>query len=519
MGRLRTTLLVAVAGLIACGDDGASADTDSDAGTSSSNGTTSAGPSTGSTTLTSTTTGPESTTDGTGSTSDASTSESSGTAESSSTGEVPELPVGASGSYLFPSDLSFTVFDVEAHPDGGVVLVGNVQRDGVREAAIVHIADDGEILWARRTNLPTNEQFFGVLVEGSAVYGVGLTRRDTGGGNSNEVLVAEFALDGTHVRSVLAGNPGTDEHAWDMIATSGGGFVLTGYTDQTDFGDRDGLLIGFDADLQLQWNIGVGGDGFDQLYGAREDDDGGFLGVGVRGRGPEASDSLLIKVDAAGGLVYSASFGNGGADVLRGVAPLASGGYLLVGETSSWGAGSEDGYFGVFNPDGDPAISLSTLGGPGYDVLRSLVPAGGDRFIVGGQAGSAATSEDTWLARIDASGELALDWQFVYDAPRDQRMPTGATAQRADGGIALAVSDFDNPGEFDPAVLYTDSLGGIDGDCPAVIDDPFAPAAVEEVVIDSTLSQGVSSFTRTALAPGDEPFVALDLGAAAGLCR
>jgi len=448
-----------------------------------------------------------------------------GSSDGTSTGESVEMPVGASGAFRQASLDSFTIYDTAAHPDGGVVIAGTLMLPGDnREATLAHIDDAGEVVWARRTNTPTNEQFFSVIVDGTTVYGVGLTRRDGGLGNNNETLISTFELDGTYGGSTIIGDAGSEEHAWDAIALSGGGIAIAGYTDQTGYGDRDGMLLVLDASLQPQWSVGLGGPGRDQLYSVVEDDDGGLLVVGDVGLAGESSNSLIAKYNAGGALVFSAAFGAGGADVMRGVAPLSDGRYLVAGETSSWGAGSADGYVGVFDPSADPMVTISTLGGPGYDVLRELLPLDDGRFVVAGQAGG--DGEDVWLARLDPEGgsaaEIFVDWQHVYEAPRNQRMVTGAAAIRADGGIAAAFHDLEAGGADttnEAGVLYTDSLGGIDSACPEPSTDSFAVQPVDVGMPDTTLDIGNVSLTVTALAPDAEPAVDADLGNSLGLCR
>ena len=383
------------------------------------------------------------------------------------------MGVGASGAYRFTSLLSFTVYDIAAHPDGGVIIVGNVLWDPAgtpsREGAIAHIDDDGSVVWSLRTEWAGNEQFFSVLVDEPNTYAVGLTRRGSGMGNNDEILVSRFSLDGIYSGSLVFGDPASDEHAWDAIRTSDNGMLISGFTTQSGFGNRDAALYKLDATLQPDWSIAIGGRQEDLFRGASEDNDGGFVAVGKRGQSPNTSDNLVAKVDADGDLVYNYNFGDGSAaDVMRGIAMLDQGRYLVVGETGSSGAGSLHGYFGVFEPAGDPIVSLSTVGGAGYGVFRNLLPLGGSQFLAFGQIGSASMTDGPWIASVDTSGDITLDWHLAYEADADQRSFGGGGAIRTDGGLAIAMHDVQgtNDATFEPAVLYIDSLGGLDDDCP-----------------------------------------------------
>ncbi|MEM6292807.1 MAG: hypothetical protein AAGA54_16150 [Myxococcota bacterium] len=517
-------------GLSACADNAAvsaetesetgtqPADTESGAGTSGSSATTMGGTAGGTTsgkTETETSNADASTT-----TDDASTSDDTG----GSTGEPVEVPVGASGAWRYDVQLSFFMYDMAAHPDGGVVVAGMVDTtDGNnRDAVIAHVADDGTVQWSLRKDAVPNEQFFSVVVAGETVYGVGLSRRDVGQGNTNQVLISEFDLDGSYAGSVLFGSPTSDEHAYEAVALSNGGLAISGYTDQTGFGDRDGLLMVLDEALALQWAVGVGGAFEDSLFSLTEDDDGGLLGVGLLRNSAEVSGNLVTKYDTSGSPVFTFEFGNGGFNIMRGIAPLDGGRYLIVGQTSDWGAGGMDGYFGVLEPQGDPVVSLSTLGGAQFEALRELIPLGDDRFAVAGQAGSVSMTEDAWLLRLDTSDVPTVDFNVVYDSPRNQRMVFGVGAARADGGLSVGLHDVDESNDMtnEPVILHTDSLGGLDQACPTQAADAFAAVPVEDIVTPgTTVSQGSVNFSRTTASATDEPFVAFDWGTQAALCE
>lgn len=531
--RLVTPLAIALS-LSACGDDdAASADTESGTDTrptgtesdtqTSASSTTMMGGTMGG--MTSTATGSE--------TSDAPTMTTTGEPTSTegmdgstdgSTGEPVEEPVGASGAWRYPSQLSFFMYDMAAHPDGGVIVAGMVDgpAGNGRDAVIAHVDDDGAVQWSLRKDAAPNEQFFSVVVDGETVYGVGLSRRDAGQGNTNQVLISEFDLEGTYAGSVLFGSPTSDEHAWEAVALSEGGLAISGYTDQTGFGDRDGLLMVLDDALEMQWAVGVGGPFEDALFSLTEDQDGGLLAVGLLRDSVEVSGSLVTKYDASGSPVFTFEFGNGGFNTMRGIAPLDAERYLIVGQTSDWGGGGMDGYFGVLEPQGDPIVSLATLGGPQFEALRELIPLGADRFAVAGQAGSVSGTEDAWLLRLDTSDVPTVDFNVVYDSPRNQRMVFGVGAARADGGLSVGLHDFDDENDMtnEPVIIHTDSLGGIDQACPTQSVDAFASMPVEDTITPGTaVSQGSVSFTRSIVSAIDEPFVGFDWGTQAALCE
>lgn len=467
----------------------------------------------GTTRTSSTTSGPTTT----GGTTLPPTGSETGVDETSATGEVPS---GASlATRSFGAD-SFIVWDAVAHPGGGVVVVGNVRASplATRRAAIAHFDADGEIAWARATEWNGNTQFFGVALRGDEFLPVGLSRSGGNGSNTDQVLVGRFGLDGTYQGSVVFG-AGVHEHAWQAVGTSDGGLAVVGFT-VAGLGDRDALVLKLDAALALEWGAALGGPQEDVFRTVAEDTDGGLLLGGHRGNADGSTDSLFAKLDDSGAQVFGLSFGDGGTDVIRGVAPLDSDRYLLVGEVGSWGGGALDGLIGIYDVGaGAPQLSITTAGAASSDALGKLVALDDGRFVATGRSGAAGT-EDVWLGRIDPSRGPEFDFNVVYDAPRHQRS-FGAGALRIDGGLAVAFSDRATENDpWEPGALYVDSLGGLEDMCvnPTVM--PFNSQAVPEPELNTTVMQTNVSLPSQVIGPAVAGFevVEISIGTESDLC-
>lgn len=438
----------------------------------------------------------------------------------STTGEPDDDPVGASGAFRGTLPDSFIVFDSAADPDGGVVLVGNIQRpsgNGVnREAAIARIDDSGQVEWARWTNWASNDQFFGALVMNSRVFGVGLTRN--GANPGDQILVSEFGLDGIYVGSTVFGTNG-NEHGWSATETSGGGMAIVGFSTAPGFGGEDGLLLKLDSALEQEFAIGIGGANADRFHGVAQDEGGGYVMSGYLGTGADPQAWIAV-VDAAGTFRLSAAFGGGPADRALAAAPMGRGRYLFAGDTAAWGAGGTDGFLGVLSVGNPPTVEAWTLGGAGYDSLTELVDLGEQQFVVAGMTESGDTA-DAWLMQVDASETPTLEWQHAYPLPRQQFVRGSSACQRADGGLAVAFHDGEDGGDtlFEPGVLYTNSAGLIEDRCPPENVDPFELTPIDDVPVATEVSTASVSFVRTVLTPADQDFDELSLTPLVDACR
>ena len=126
--------------------------------------------------------------------------------------------------------------------------------------------------------------------------------------------------------------------------------------------------------------------------------------------GAGSFDFWLIKTDAGGIMQWSKTYGGTGWDEGYSAVETGDGGYVIVGYTASFGAGSYDVWLVKTDSSGNARWS-QTYGGTGYDTGRSLLQTGdGGYVIVGYTASFGAGSYDVWLVKTDVEGESGLAW-------------------------------------------------------------------------------------------------------------
>ncbi|MFZ7138005.1 MAG: hypothetical protein ACOWW1_06265 [archaeon] len=92
-----------------------------------------------------------------------------------------------------------------------------------------------------------------------------------------------------------------DEFASSLIETIDGGFVLAGQTNSFGAGGYDCWLIKTDENGKMQWNQTYGGEGDDIAYSLIESSNGGYVIAGeTNSFGARDSDFLLIKTNEQG---------------------------------------------------------------------------------------------------------------------------------------------------------------------------------------------------------------------------
>lgn len=160
-----------------------------------------------------------------------------------------------------------------------------------------------------------------------------------------------------------------------------------------------------EAEAPRSFMKAIGGGLDDDGYALRETRDGGFIIAGrTESFGAGKGDVYLVKTGASGDVLWSRTFGGADDDEARDVLELDGGGYVVVGSTLSFGAGSSDIFALRVNANGDSLWSR-TVGTIGPDHGHAVVHAIGGGFLIGGRSNSAGSGFDHYLVRLSESGD------------------------------------------------------------------------------------------------------------------
>ncbi len=240
--------------------------------------------------------------------------------------------------------------DIIPSGDGGYLIAGYSQSQQNKEAYLIKIDADGNIIW---------EKTYG----GSGGNEIKKIRQTTDGGyvfvgsTSSFYTGSEGDFDFYLVKTDAEGNLIWEKHYggtdWDransFVITNDGGYLMVGYTASPEFGAvaRDIYLVKVDADGNKQWQNIYGWEHKDSASDVVVTRDGGYLIVGSSERLYDSnfdtwrSDLYVIKTDGSGNELWSKLFGSDHDESASCVRQVSDGGYIISGRTRSYSKDSE----------------------------------------------------------------------------------------------------------------------------------------------------------------------------------
>jgi hypothetical protein len=252
-----------------------------------------------------------------------------------------------------------------------------------------------------------------------------------------------------------------NDNGWAIFQTQEGGYMIAGFTESFGNGDFDFLLIKTDKNGKEQWVKTYGGEGKDRCWSAQPTDDGGYVLLGeTTSFGAGEEDAYMIKCDARGNLEWEKVYGGPRQDRGFSVCQTSDKGYVFTGITLSFGVGERDVYLVKTDANGKMEWS-KTFGGKNLDVGHSVLQtSGGGYTIIGYTNNFGAKNDDPYLIKVDGSGNL--EWSKVYTFENLDHTLNGC--QTKDNGFILVgfsgyITSEGKVGASDILLIKTDPAG------------------------------------------------------------
>ena len=158
-----------------------------------------------------------------------------------------------------------------------------------------------------------------------------------------------------------------------------------------------------------EWNKTYGGANSEVARSVIQTSDGGYLLAGqTQSFGAGGTDFWLVKTDSMGNMEWNKTYGGTKNDIAFSVVETSDGGYVLTGRTNSFGLGIADFWLIKVDSSGDHQWN-KTYGGTGVDAARCVVQTSDGGYILAGFTESfGAGGQDGWLIKVASPPEYTL---------------------------------------------------------------------------------------------------------------
>jgi len=292
------------------------------------------------------------------------------------------------------------LFSGEATPDGGFVLGGIVEDGAVSRPIMLKLDCSGEVAWTKTLGQSSTIQNVFTRVAVTPDSGAVLLC-NVGQFNAYSIVVLRVDKNGNTIWRKIINQSSGDNGGYGIANTADGGFIITGYTNR--YGSetpgssyRDIYLLKLDGAGNLAWTKTYGNkSAYDEGTSVIQTSDGGYA---VCGRFIDQGTfyAFLLKTDPTGTPEFMRSYGDtlhaSWAFALR---QMADGGYALAGSTTVLKQDFQsyaDNFVLRTNINGDTLWTQGFYGLPDlFENASSLVVDAQENLVVGVATASYAT--------------------------------------------------------------------------------------------------------------------------------
>jgi hypothetical protein len=324
--------------------------------------------------------------------------------------------------------------------DTGFVIVGGVESNdsnvvgshGLRDGWVVMLNDSGTVRWKKCYGGSGLDWATSIEVTAEGGYIVaGSTTSNDGDVSGNHGNHDAWVLKLSDTASVAWGRSlggGAYDAATDITQTTDGGYIMVGNTRSNDgdvignHGVSDAWIVKLNGLGEIVWANAMGGSADDSFTSVRQTADGGYIAAGSTSSNDGdvsenhgGDDIWIVKLDAAGGILWQKSVGGSGGDHATAIERTAVGGYIVAGNTNSHDGDAGMNLLGGFSAwliqtdeDGDISWQRS-LGGSANDQAFDIEETNDGGFIMAtgsfsedGDVTGNHGGEDMWIVKFNS---------------------------------------------------------------------------------------------------------------------
>jgi len=363
--------------------------------------------------------------------------------------------------------------------DGGFIIGGSTESfTTTQETYVIKLDSTGSIQWSKIYASPGNlDRIHGIKQTSDGGYYV--SGYIEGGFGFIDNLTMKIDMNGNIVWAKNSGGVEADDVRKIKI-TSSGELLVAGTNASFGVGSKDVQAMKLSSNGNFEWA---------KTYGTLYEDfnssctiasDGNYLLSGaVDITGSYGIQPTLIKLDTLGNIIWAKYFSGNNEDWGRDIIESSNGGYLLVGDTKSYGYGGSSDIYIIKTDTSGNVDWARAIGGIGEETVHCVLLTSDLKYVISGTTSSYGFGGyDAFLMKFDLNG--SVEWFRTYggntddygldfvEAPDNGFALTGRRSSNTLGGddVYLVKTDADGNsscafGTFNPNVFTIENLQSI----------------------------------------------------------
>jgi len=357
------------------------------------------------------------------------------------------------------SDVWEDSFAIQQTMDGGYAMLGSTDYSGPDTFLLSKLDFSGNVAWSKSISAPP-----GADADGNSMYqtldGGYIIGADSQSSTDTDIVLAKLSPNASSVEWAETIG-GTSEDTLDSIQQNPDGtYILIATTRSFVSGSAENIFVAkLASDGSRIWAKVIGGTNYEGGHSIQRIS-GGYIISGETCSYGANCDIFVIKITENGDISWSKTIGTSGGDYAFSIQQTSDGGFILTGGTDAYGNGD---VFVAKLTDVGGLSWFKTFGGDGLDqgfTVKQTSPDGG--YVVSGFANvfEEGGPGDIFIAKLTSTGVISWSKLIGGDGGNESPGSLNSMQQTSDGGYVIAgyTDDFDMS---DALLVKLDS----NGDC------------------------------------------------------
>jgi uncharacterized delta-60 repeat protein len=298
-------------------------------------------------------------------------------------------------------------WSVQQTSDGGYIVAGYTNSSGAGgfDFWVLKLNSTGGIQWQKTYGGTGTDDARSVQQTSDGGYIVAGYTTSFGSGNPHVWVLKLNSTGGIQWQKTYGGTK--NDYESSVKQTSDGGYIVAGYTNSFGAGGYDAWVLKLNSTGGVQWQNTYGSTGTNYAWSVQQTSDGGYIVAGyTNSSGAGGYDAWVFKLNSTGGVTWQKTYGGPKNDVAWSIQQTSDGGYVVAGFTNSFGVGTINIWVLKLNSTGGVTWQ-KTFGGTGIQNAWSVQQTSDEGYILTGDTTSFGDGNShVWVLKLDSTGSL-----------------------------------------------------------------------------------------------------------------